>query len=79
MDVGFPGVGAVDARLLSNGEALAAGQVEDYAAVQFTADEAQVRLTCSWRLNAGRDAVIEAAFYGTKGGSRVAQRRRLLL
>jgi hypothetical protein len=28
-----------------------------------------VRLACSWRLHAGRDAVIEAAFYGTEGGA----------
>jgi hypothetical protein len=28
-----------------------------------------VRLACSWRLNAGQDAVIEAAFYGTQGGA----------
>ena len=25
-------------------------------------------MTCSWRLAAGCDAVIEAAFYGTRGG-----------
>ena len=29
---------------------------------------ATVSLTCSWRLPAGRDAVISAAFYGTQGG-----------
>ena len=28
-----------------------------------------MRLTCSWRLHAGREAVIEAAFYGTGGGA----------
>lgn len=65
----FPAVAAVDARLLSNGKPLLPGQVEDYAAVQFTAGEAQVRLACSWGLNAGQDAVIEAAFYGTNGGA----------
>src|SRR5690606_5358785 len=27
-----------------------------------------LRLACSWRLNAGRDAVIEATFHGTDGG-----------
>jgi predicted dehydrogenase len=27
-----------------------------------------VQLACSWRLQAGCDAVITAAFYGTKGG-----------
>ena len=28
-----------------------------------------VRLACSWRLSAGQDAVIEAAFYGDRGGA----------
>ncbi|MFC0205832.1 Gfo/Idh/MocA family protein [Novosphingobium soli] len=67
--LGFPPVSGVDARLLSAGRPLAPGQVEDYASAQFTAGDAQVRLACSWRLNAGRDAVIEAAFYGTGGGA----------
>jgi predicted dehydrogenase len=30
---------------------------------------AVVRLACSWHLPAGRDAVIEAAFYGDQGGA----------
>ncbi|MGF7155593.1 Gfo/Idh/MocA family protein [Novosphingobium gossypii] len=67
--LGFPEVADVDARLLSGGRPMAAGQVEDYATAQFRAGDAQVRLGCSWRLNAGRDAVIEAAFYGTAGGA----------
>src|SRR5690606_29326725 len=28
-----------------------------------------INLSCSWNLHAGRDAVIEAIFYGTKGGA----------
>ncbi|MFC6621315.1 Gfo/Idh/MocA family protein [Novosphingobium panipatense] len=67
--MGFPEVSAVDARLTSGGRPLEPGAVEDYATAQFKAGSAQVRLACSWRLNAGRDAVIEAAFYGTKGGA----------
>ncbi|MBF7013829.1 Gfo/Idh/MocA family oxidoreductase [Novosphingobium sp. HR1a] len=67
--LGFPPVSNVDARLTNGGRPLGAGQVEDYATAQFAAGDAQVRLACSWRLNAGRDAVIEAAFYGTKGGT----------
>lgn len=67
--LGFPDVSAVDARLSSGGLPLPAGQVEDHAVAQFAAGEAQVRLACSWRLHAGRDAVIEAAFYGTQGGA----------
>jgi hypothetical protein len=30
-----------------------------------------VRIACSWNLNAGRDAIIEASFYGTKGGAQM--------
>jgi predicted dehydrogenase len=67
--LGFPDVRDVEARLLKDGRPLTAGEVEDYATAQFTAGGTQVRLACSWRLNAGRDAVIEAAFYGTGGGA----------
>jgi hypothetical protein len=28
-----------------------------------------VRLACSWRLQAGQEAVISASFYGTEGGA----------
>jgi hypothetical protein len=28
-----------------------------------------VQLACSWRLQAGQDAIISAAFYGTQGGA----------
>lgn len=44
--------------------------VEDYAVCTLrTADGAVVRVACSWNLQAGRDAVIEAAFYGSAGGA----------
>lgn len=67
--LGFPAVREVDARLLKGGAPLQAGEVEDYAVAQFGAGDVQVRLACSWRLHAGREAVIEAAFYGTEGGA----------
>jgi predicted dehydrogenase len=52
--------------------ALPPDQVEDYAAAQWRMDNgASVRMACSWRLSAGRDAVIEAAFYGTRGGAAI--------
>jgi predicted dehydrogenase len=38
--------------------------VETYATAQLD----RVRLACSWNLHAGRDAAIEANFYGTDGG-----------
>lgn len=65
----FPEVTDLDARLSRGGEPLLRGDVEDFAIARFAAGDAQVRLTCSWRLNAGRDAIIEAAFYGSKGGA----------
>lgn len=43
--------------------------VEDYAIAEFGLGSARVRLSCSWNLHAGRDTVIEAHFYGTKGGA----------
>lgn len=43
-------------------------QVEDAAAVEWvTPRNNAVRLACSWNLHAGREAVIEAHFYGTEG------------
>jgi predicted dehydrogenase len=38
--------------------------VEHYASAQLD----HVRISCSWNLHAGRDAVVEASFYGTDGG-----------
>jgi len=70
--LGFPQVSnTVNATLFAEGKPLKAlDKIEDYAAVSFTlANGAVVRLTCSWRLHAGQDAQIEAAFYGTKGGA----------
>ena len=43
---------------------------EDYAQASFELScGTAVRLACSWRLNAGRDAKIEATFFGTAGGA----------
>jgi len=60
--------------LYAHGKRLAApiDQVEDYATAQWRLDSgANVRIACSWRLPAGRDAVIQAAFYGTRGGAAI--------
>jgi predicted dehydrogenase len=67
----FPRVDLVRARLCANGRPLAATPdgIEDFAAVQLsTASGAIVQLACSWHLAAGADAVVEAAFYGSRGG-----------
>jgi predicted dehydrogenase len=43
--------------------------VEDYASVQMRLqNDTSVRLACSWHLQAGREAEIQATFYGTEGG-----------
>ncbi|HEV7796935.1 MAG TPA: hypothetical protein VGO73_02170, partial [Pyrinomonadaceae bacterium] len=33
-----------------------------------------VQLSCSWKLHAGREAIIEASFYGTRGGASLRNR-----
>lgn len=68
----FPEVTEVSAQLFAGGEPLAhrPGQVEDYAVATLRLkDGGSVRLACSWKLQAGREADISAAFYGTEGGA----------
>jgi predicted dehydrogenase len=68
----FPAVLSVTARVFAGGEPLApdSDRVEDYAEARLDLQGGVVaRIACSWRLHAGRDAVIEAAFYGTEGGA----------
>ncbi len=70
--LGFPAVSAVSAQLFSGGHRLAErpGQVEDHAvALLELATGTAVQLSCSWRLHAGRDAIISAAFHGSAGGA----------
>ncbi|MDB6008239.1 MAG: oxidoreductase domain protein [Gammaproteobacteria bacterium] len=66
----YPRVARVDSRLHAGGRLLSkpARELEDhaFAQVQFEG-EVTARIACSWRLSAGQDAVIEAAFYGTRG------------
>jgi len=62
----------LDAHLYAKGHELQrpANAVEDYATAQWRLrNGASVRMACSWNLAAGRDAVIEASFYGTRGGA----------
>ncbi len=64
--------GPIDAHLYAHGRPLArpACVIEDYASAQWRLRSgALVRMSCSWRLSAGCDAVIEAAFYGSRGGA----------
>lgn len=69
--LGYPTVESVASNLSCAGRPLDPNSdtVEDFAAAQLRlATGTSVQLACSWRLPAGRDAVIEAAFFGTKGG-----------
>jgi predicted dehydrogenase len=68
----FPRVEKVSSRLFAQGAPLRdrARQVEDFATARLDlANDATMHLECSWRLHAGCEARIEAAFYGTEGGA----------
>jgi predicted dehydrogenase len=70
--LGFPAVRGVSSRLFAGGRPLPreAEAVEDFAEARLDLETgAVVRLACSWRLSAGQDAVIGAAFHGTDGGA----------
>jgi predicted dehydrogenase len=72
-NLGFPRVTQVTSRLFAQGKAVSGEcrAVEDYAEARIDlASGATVRLTCSWKLPAGCDAIISGSFYGTKGGAR---------
>ena len=67
-----PRVTDVSAKLFAGGDRLGQrpDRVEDYAVAALELESgATIELACSWRLHAGCDAVIEAAFYGTRGGA----------
>lgn len=69
-----PAVAGVCAKLFAAGESLGQrpDKVEDYAVATLELETgAVVQLACSWRLQAGCDAMISAAFYGTAGGVRL--------
>jgi predicted dehydrogenase len=66
----FPGVETVKSNLYAKGvSAKGKNVVEDYANVIMELDnDVSAQLSCSWNLQAGCEAVIEASFYGTNGG-----------
>jgi len=68
----FPDVTVARATLLRDGRRLRVREVEDFATGELVlANGVTVRIACSWNLNAGSDAVIDATFYGTAGGARM--------
>lgn len=66
----FPQVNKVTSELFSKGTSVKGkNAVEDYANVSLNLEnDITVQLACSWNLNAGCEAVIEASFFGTNGG-----------
>jgi predicted dehydrogenase len=49
-----------------------ANETEDYASAALTlGGRIAVNITCSWRASVGKDAAIEASFYGTQGGATI--------
>jgi predicted dehydrogenase len=64
----FPDVRVEAARMFSRGGPVGDG-VEDFVNAQLSLGSVSARLSCSWGLPAGRDAVIEATFHGTAGGA----------
>lgn len=65
----FPQVSRVASRLFQNGKPLKDG-IEDYATARLDLHTGTtVQMACSWKLPAGCDAIISAAFYGSKGGA----------
>jgi predicted dehydrogenase len=68
----FPTIVKVSSSLFSLGEKIKSttGTVEDYAIANLeTENGTSISLSCSWNLQAGQDAQIEATFYGTQGGA----------
>ncbi|HEX8331161.1 MAG TPA: Gfo/Idh/MocA family oxidoreductase [Segetibacter sp.] len=64
----FPEVKKLRSRLYSKGVRAKETEVEDYANVLMDlGNDATATLSCSWNLQAGAEAVIEATFYGTNG------------
>jgi predicted dehydrogenase len=57
---------------LRDGHPPAADEVENYATGELKlANGVTARIACSWNLSAGRDAVIDASFFGTSGGAQM--------
>jgi predicted dehydrogenase len=70
----YPVPDRVSSRLYRNGELLSPpfDELETYATAELSfVGGLTARLACSWHLPAGRDAVIEATFFGTRGAVRL--------
>jgi predicted dehydrogenase len=68
----FPQVGAVSSRLYREGQALGPNPnvVEDFGSARLDLENgATLKVECSWKLNAGTDAIISGTVYGSQGGA----------
>lgn len=68
----YPKTEWVSSHLFAQGRRVAPGQkaIEDFGTVEFRlANGAPVRLSCSWNLHAGRDAIIDVMLHGTRAGA----------
>jgi predicted dehydrogenase len=66
----FPEVVDARATLIRDGRPALSDEVEDYAVGELRLEGGvNVRIACSWNLNAGDDAVIAARFFGTQAGA----------
>lgn len=68
----FPEIEDVQSHLFKQGQKLSPEEnaVEDYAAAMLRAkDGTVINLQCSWNISAGKEAEIEAVFFGTEGGA----------
>lgn len=73
----FPEIERADGTLYQGGRLLGSDPkvCEDYAAAMLTTRSGtSIRLVCSWNLHAGKDAAIEATFYGTEGSASMLNR-----
>lgn len=69
--LGFPEIKSIQSKLFKEGKRIFGNteEVEDFATVNMTTQQnVAIDLQCSWNLHAGKDAAIEAVFYGTQGG-----------
>ncbi|MBI3543400.1 MAG: Gfo/Idh/MocA family oxidoreductase, partial [Deltaproteobacteria bacterium] len=69
--LGFPKVSGVTSKLFAAGKPVrdTGSQVEDFANARIDLETGTtIQLSCSWKLPAGCDCVIQANLYGTQGG-----------
>lgn len=67
----YPDIALVSSSLFSNGKPIMYPELETEDFAQATLETKKgtiIRLSCSWNLHAGQDAIIEATFHGTLGG-----------